>query len=137
MSASLPWVIAITQMQPRQWGGCGDVEKRHSGPENAPAEPNPDAERLREAARLLATRRRSRGLDALGRLIAAYLREIPNIEPIAVWRDLEHRVDERGIVVEFDGTTLSWARKPGGATSDIAYDAFRRKVQRIRARQLR
>lgn len=78
---------------------------------------------------------RKRGADALNLLIQAYLDELPTVSPAELWREFGRRTEDGDeILVEFDeeGEILTYARQPGGKLASIPFDAFRRRVQRLR-----
>mgnify|MGYP001765542052 CR=1 FL=1 len=141
--------VAMTSPVPRsdywQWVDAIRQIKCAHGPNNGLPGHRLDVERVsglpeevRAAARLLA-RHRSRSPrrpDALNRVIAGYLAELPDITPAEIWADLL-RIAEGGgdgVLIESnpDSGLLSWVAEPGGPVRDIGFEALRRRVQRLR-----
>jgi len=78
--------------------------------------------------------------DALDQLIEAYLADEPDAGPAAIWEAFTADADGDSwqVLDGFDAATgvLSFQARPTDEeTSEIEFDAFRRRVQRIRARQ--
>lgn len=144
MTARQPISSPATRAHATAWVDAIAQIKRASGPKTGGYEgEREDAllpDDVRAAARLLAAHRRRapRKLSALDRLIVDYLRELPDIGPAAIWGDLKRIAEDGGntVVVEFDqeAGVLSWSPSPGGAIREICFEAFRKKVQRVRLR---
>lgn len=80
--------------------------------------------------------------DALDRRIEVYLAEVEEITPAEIWTDMRYRADDRGddVIVDFDSLAgvLSFQPDPDSiALADIRFEAFRRRVQRIRKNLVR
>ena len=80
--------------------------------------------------------RKRRG-DALNELIRGYVSEMPAIGPKELWEDFKGQAGDRfsEILVDFcdEGQTLSYAPWPGAELEEIDFQAFRKRVQRVRA----
>ena len=75
--------------------------------------------------------------DALTKLIAGYIAEMPGIGPKRLWEDFKGQARDgfSETLVDFseeDGI-LSFVPWPGAEIEDIGFQAFRKKVQRVRA----
>lgn len=130
-TASRQWVDAIRQIQFVQ------------GPENGLPERQTDAERVsgasedvRAAARLLARHRsiRPRKPDALNQMIAGYLAELPDITPATLWREFSRIAEDKfdPVLIDCIDGVLSFEPQPSERWVNIGFQAFRKRVQRIR-----
>jgi hypothetical protein len=74
--------------------------------------------------------------DSLDVLLAAYLRELPDIEPRELWSELKRRAEEDDDVIhEFDEMTGRVGYQAGPhdvKPTSITYGTFRKRVQRLR-----
>lgn len=80
--------------------------------------------------------KRPRCYDALDRLIAAYVQEVPGIEPKRLWDDLVALIDDdHPVLVGFDEQEgLEYLPKRSAPSKFIPYGAFRQRVLRMRRR---
>jgi hypothetical protein len=141
MTARQPISPPVARSHATAWADAiAQIERAGVPKINLPVREEATPDDVRAAARLLATHRSRapRKLSALDQVIVGYLIELPDICPAVIWADLKRIAEDGGnaVIVEFDrdACVISWSHSEGSTMSDISFQAFRRRVQRLRRR---